>query len=270
MYRRSLISFIDILGFRHLIANSTFEQVSKKLAKVKHFSGTEDEDGDGLEPRVIQFSDSIIRIRPLDGKANSEFPYGMLFHELYDLVFLQGELVKHGLCLRGGIAIGDVHFDAKTIFGPGFVRAYEMESQFANFPRIVLDPQVLQQLMKDKAMIANHHDIAEEVTHIRKLVRKDADGLFFVDYLNAFLPEVDVPEFQPLFLRDHKKLILEGVGKTAALTGVSAKYLWLANYHNDLVAKMPRSWFAAYDTSYDEIAISQKELPVNFDWPKSA
>lgn len=269
MYRRSLISFIDILGFKHLITSSTYHQVAEKLAAVKHFSGTDqEEDGDGLEPRVIQFSDSIIRIRPLEGKANSEFPYGMLFNELYDLVLMQGELVNHGVCMRGGIAIGDVHFDAKTIFGPGFVRAYEMETTFANFPRIVLDPQVLNDLMESKALVAKNHDVAEEVGHIRKLIRKDADGLFFVDYLNAFLSELDEPEFQPVFLRAHKKLILDGVGKGSALNGVSAKYLWLANYHNELVNRLEEKWFNHYETSHEEIAISQKELPVNFVWPK--
>lgn len=270
MYRRSLVSFIDILGFRHLIATSTFEQVAKKLAALKRFSGRDEDDGDGLEPRVIQFSDSIIRVRPLDGKANLEFPYGMLFHELHDLVFMQGELIKHGVCIRGGVAIGDVYFDSRTIFGPGFVRAYEMESQFANFPRIVIDPQVLQDLMREGALIAQHHDVAEEIRHIRQLVRKDSDGLFFVDYLEAFLPELDEPEFQPVVLRDHRQMILDGVGKGAALNGVSAKYVWLANYHNALVARIPQGWFDQYGMSPSDVAVGQDELPMNFDWPRDA
>lgn len=269
MYKRALISFIDILGFKNLIASSDYAAVAKKLEAVKRFSGPEaDEDGEGLEPHFIQFSDSIIRIRPLDGKANSDFPSGIIFHELYDLVLMQGELVKHGVCLRGGIAIGDVHYDDKTIFGPGFVRAYEMESQYANFPRIVLDPQVLRELLVNKTLIARHHDVTEEIRYIRNLVQKDADGLFFVDYLNAFIDELDHPEFEPDFLRDHKQLVLSGLDKAEQLSGVAAKYLWLANYHNRLARSIGNEWFKTYGLTLKDIEINSQEMPVNFDWPE--
>ncbi|BDE73457.1 MAG TPA: hypothetical protein PK306_02720 [Aquabacterium sp.] len=268
MYRRSLITFIDILGFKHLIQTSTDAQITEKLATLRRFSATEDdEDGEGFEPKVIQFSDSIIRIRPLEGASNKSFPYGLVFHELHDLVLLQGELIKHGICLRGGIALGDVHFDAQTVFGPGFVRAYELESGFANFPRIVVDPEVLNDLMTDERLRAQHHGVADEVDAIRKLVRKDADGIFFVDYLHAFLTELDEPESQPDVLRDHKQLILNGMGNARGLNTVPAKYLWLANYHNGLVRSLSRKWYQHYDLTLADLEISSKEMPINFEWP---
>lgn len=184
-------------------------------------------------------------------------------------MLLQGELIKHGICLRGGIALGDAHFDSQTVFGPGFVRAYELESGFANFPRIVIDPEVLNDLMTDKRLRAQHHGVVDEVEAIRKLVRKDADGIFFVDYLHAFLTELDEPEFQPDVLRSHKRLILSGLGNSHGLSTVPAKYLWLANYHNGLVRRLSKKWYRHYGLTLADLEISAKEMPINFEWPSN-
>ena len=50
-----------------------------------------------------------------------------------------------GFLLRGGIAIGDIYHDDEVVFGPALVRAYELKSQIAVYPRIVLDKEVLDQ-----------------------------------------------------------------------------------------------------------------------------
>lgn len=56
MYRRAIITFIDILGFKQLIESQSFEQVHKKLSVVRRLSEVEEQaDGEGFEPKVIQF-----------------------------------------------------------------------------------------------------------------------------------------------------------------------------------------------------------------------
>ena len=47
------------------------------------------------------------------------------------------------LARRGGVAIGDIYHDDEAVFGPGLVRAYDIESNVAKFPRIVVDHEVL-------------------------------------------------------------------------------------------------------------------------------
>jgi len=47
------------------------------------------------------------------------------------------------LARRGGVAIGDIYHDDEAVFGPGLVRAYDIESNVAKFPRIVVDQEVL-------------------------------------------------------------------------------------------------------------------------------
>jgi hypothetical protein len=47
-----------------------------------------------------------------------------------------------GLLIRGAITIGDIVHDDSIVFGPALNRAYELESQQAIYPRIILDPDV--------------------------------------------------------------------------------------------------------------------------------
>jgi hypothetical protein len=264
MYRHSLITFVDILGFRSLISSSDFNGVSKKLKAVTRVSGaSEQSNEDELAPKVIQFSDSIIRIRPLDHTR----PYGALFHELLDLIHMQGELVQHGVCMRGGIAVGDVHFEAHTAYGPGFVRAYEIESTFANFPRIVVDPAVLARLNDDERLGADHNRLEDDIDSVKKLLRRDSDGLYFVDYLSVFLGELDHVSFEPMFIIAHKNLILGGLRDVENLTSVSAKYLWLANYHNNFVRRLSKKWLRDSHLQLADVEIKSSEMPLNFEWP---
>lgn len=263
MYRAAVITFVDILGFKALVNSSTYEEIRAKLETVLRFSGfDENEDGEGLEPKIIQFSDAIIRIRPLDSKTNSESPYGLAFYELLDLVHMQGELVIHGICLRGGVSIGEIHFEEQTIFGPGFVRAYELESIYAKYPRVVVDPKFIKALSSDKRLLSSHNPEKYEIDSIRKMIRQEDDGVYSIDYLRAFLGEVDEPEDQPFFLRKHKELILSNSKGLDDLNPISAKYLWMANYHNTVISEIDDKVFDAYEIKRSELEISSKEMPV--------
>lgn len=261
MYRTSIISFIDILGFKNLVNSSTYEELSEKLRIIRRLSGDDDGlNGEGLEPKVIQFSDSIIRIRPLDSETNKEAPYGAMFYEMLDLVHLQAELINHGVCVRGGVSIGKVHFDDDTLFGPGFVRAYEMESVFANYPRIVIDPSLIQLLGNDSLLFSNHNSVDDELNAIKKNITKGSDGLYFVDYLRSFQSEVDSLEDIPLFLSNHKQIIIENSSETDNLTSVSAKYLWMSTYHNEVVDELSDKWLKSYGLRKAELLISADDI----------
>lgn len=258
MYRQAVITFIDILGFKHLISTGTFEEVSKKLKTIRRLSAVDDQaDGESFKPKVIQFSDSIIRIRPLDSEANKEYRYGLMFHEMLDLVHIQGELINHGICVRGGVSIGDAHVDDQTLFGPGFVRAYELESVYANFPRIVLDPALIQQLHEDRRLASTHNSLQEEFAYISKNIRRESDGIYFVDYLRSFLDEIDDQNNIPVFLRNHKELIVNNFGGTTQLTPVSAKYLWMASYHNSVIREFNEGF-----RRRENLEITPKEVPM--------
>ena len=263
MYREAVTTFVDILGFKHLISTSTYEEVEAKLSTVRRLSGLDEtEDGDGFEPKVIQFSDSIIRIRPLDATLNKKSRYGLMFFEMLDLVHMQGELINHGVCVRGGVSVGKVHFDSQTLFGPGFVRAYELESIYADYPRIVIDPMLIQQLKKDKRLASAQHTLSEELSYIHRNIRKGSDGIYFIDYLRSFLSEIDDPENIPIFLKNHKEIILKNAGGADQLSSISAKYLWMANYHNELIAELDAEFFKDYGFERKSFEVTAEEMPL--------
>lgn len=263
MYRQSVITFIDILGFKQLIAKSKFEEINEKLKTIRRLSELDEtQDGEGFEPKIIQFSDSIIRIRPLDSKANKESRYGLMFYEMLDLVQMQGELINHGICIRGGVSFGDVHFDDQTLFGPGFVRAYELESTYANYPRIVIDPVLINNLRIDKRLASSHNTLDDELDYIRNNITKEADGIYFIDYLRSFLGEIDDPSNIPVFLANHKQIIIDNASGAAELTPISAKYLWMASYHNTVIKELQEDFFAHHAIDRRELEISSTEMPM--------
>jgi hypothetical protein len=263
MYRKAVITFVDILGFKEIIASSSYEHVAKKLETVRRLSGhSKDEDGDGFDPKVIQFSDSIIRIRPLDSIANKASRYGLLYFELLDLVHLQGELINHGVCVRGGVSFGNVHFDDSTLFGPGFVRAHELESIYANYPRIVIDPELIGMLRKDKRLASAQNSVADELSYIRKNIRKGDDGIYFIDYLRSFMAEIEKPKNVTQFLANHRQVILEQSTGVSQLTPVSAKYLWMANYHNAVLAELDYAFFRSHGLKRSDLEICPKDMPL--------
>ncbi|NEU14723.1 hypothetical protein G3T14_21835 [Methylobacterium sp. BTF04] len=131
--------------------------------------------------RSIAFSDSVIRIRFFD----TDFSTGALFHEILNLVHVQGEMAGEDVLLMGGVTIGEVHLDGDMVFGPGFNRAYDLESQFAVSRRIVIGQEAFDALRTDRRLISENHTAEEDIAYIRRLVTRSDDGIWFVDYLAA-------------------------------------------------------------------------------------
>jgi len=146
--------------------------------------------------RSFAFSDSIVRVRPYDAEYND----GSLFHEIIALVHAQADLSHHGIFIRGGVAVGKIVFEKNAVFGPALVRAYDLESQYANVPRIIIGPEVFHELRRNAKLRAEHHELTHEIHYIKKLVRRGDDGLWFVDYLKAFVSEMGEPTQYPQFI----------------------------------------------------------------------
>jgi hypothetical protein len=110
---------------------------------------------------------------------------------LIDLVHAQTELAGRGILVRGGMTVGNIYAAADLAYGPAFVRAYDLESKLANYPRIVLDPSLIKALRDDKRIRSAQHSPDEEIAYIRSLIRQGDDGLWFVDYLGASSTEFE-------------------------------------------------------------------------------
>lgn len=261
MYNYSIVTFIDVLGFREIVKNKNADEIDKILDIFNDFaSSEEDKELNPFEPTCLSFSDSIVRVRNLDSEENISYPIGHLFHEVNSLVHIQMNLINMGVLIRGGVSVGDVKVAKDRVFGPAFVAAYEIESKFSNYPRIVISPELINSIATDFRVANENHTAEEERAYLRSQLAKGDDGLCFVDYLRASKAELDDPDYYPEFLRKHKDLIVQNGQLHNDLSSTSSKYIWLSNYHNSVISEISDSYFEHYNFKKNDFLISHKEI----------
>jgi|SRR5579872_7038430 len=250
-YRRAYITYIDVLGFRSLIRES--EKSPSRIKDIRGILRTLREQSKQLtlkSPdkrrrtrhvfRAVGFSDLTVRIVDLASR-DRQIDYVVYFlAEAECLAYMQCRLACRGkgrrpLLIRGGMTFGAL--DSKTtarsndfLFGPALVRAYELESRTAIFPRIVVDRKILNLLtpFNRSAVLGSN------------LVRQSDDGVYFVNYLFKCRESKGGHRGDPSLL-EHKVMIeteLNRLSIAGADETVLQKYLWLANYHNIAVRQM--------------------------------
>jgi len=159
IYSNRFAAFIDILGFKQLIAqieaqDEGAEHLHKRLVSVLNFLNEESIESNGQhdlliyeleddklverelgDPRITYISDCVIV------SAESTF---LGFKNLCNkLTKLATDLACDGMFLRGAITYGPLYHDKKFIFGSAYQNAYHIESTKAKNPRIVIDETVL-------------------------------------------------------------------------------------------------------------------------------
>jgi hypothetical protein len=236
-YRESIVTFCDILGFSSLVSSQPPLVIESKLDAVTRHTKLPKDMAELFEAASFHFSDSIVRVLPLDSEANRR-GIGIVFYELLDLVHAQMELIRHGVFLRGGVASGPVSFTSEQVFGPAMIRAYELESQIAVYPRIIVDPVLIAAITTNSALRKDTHDAHEEMRYVKGLLRRDLDGIWFVDYLYAGRSEANSPAHYVRMLEDHKEVIEQELAGCSTLNRTAAKHTWLAQYHNSVIAQL--------------------------------
>jgi hypothetical protein len=261
-YENAIISFLDILGFGSIVLNSAYEEVRKTLNAIEYFSKPQKyfDAKDFYKPIVHIFSDTIIRIRPVERKDNRKYRIGLLFHELLDLLHIQGELIGHGALLRGAVSFGKISISKTQIFGPGLIRAYELEKNCAIYPRIIVDPDLIIEFHRNRLLRSQHNTIEYEKEYISNMLRKGDDAFWFIDYLRAFESELDEQEMYPSFLSEHKKLILDRAQEHQLPRNVIQKFLWLVHYHNQIVNSLNTKVLKKYGVRKDDLLILASDI----------
>jgi hypothetical protein len=140
--------------------------------------------------------------------------------------------------LRGAIVFGDICHKKEVIFGPAVIQAYEMERKVAKWPRVVVDPQLIDLLSDENKRYI--FDI---------MLSKDMDGLPFIDYLKyIFLSKAieestkttglpwDLPS--DFVFRQHKSAIWHALREPRLRRRVVYGFHKLSIYHNDCIDKI--------------------------------
>lgn len=215
-YSERIIAFVDILGFGTIVATidkhpERHEQIQGAL---RYLKGQKTSYSQGiakaLELEISAFSDSIV----LSTRANQPFDV------IHACGWLQANLLGSGILVRGGISSGKtVHAD-DILYGEGMLKAYRLESSAAIYPRIVVDPSVVD-LINWKMQEA--------------FLGCDADGLWFVDPFKfdgsvGGAVELAADGWDPheLYLEDVGRHIENGLNAAEAVDH-RAKWTWMGS-----------------------------------------
>ncbi|MBP7791475.1 MAG: hypothetical protein KA120_00230 [Candidatus Goldbacteria bacterium] len=243
-YKTCIITFLDILGFKKVMENETDPNVILEKLKIFEYYNEDQRPFRRGEPYFFKFSDMAIRVRNVLSRSNIKYPQGILFFELLDLVHLQTNMVANDIFIRGAVVIDELYYEKKNVFGPGFNRAYKFESQIAKFPRIVIDPEIFKFLRSASDLFKKReHNLKMEMSDIKNNIRKDADGLYFIDYLRAIADECDDVEEYLSFVLRHKEVIVNNYKKNKKDFKIRTKTNWLIRYHNSTILKLSKSFF---------------------------
>lgn len=232
--RRSVVAFIDILGYMDLVKSANSEKDSQALLGRLHnalqsaretVDPNRSEDtmpklGDKDSSAFRAFTDNIVIGAPI--RDDGEIELDGVFDSLS---YFQVCMAIEGFFVRGAIAIGDLYMDDIAVFGAGLIEAYEGESTLARDPRIVLAPSA-------QLAVNRHLESYGRGSHApqNRYLLRDSDGQYFVNYLDTIIP-VDGC-FYEKELGAHKARIEEKLALLRSRPSVLAKYLWATNYHN--------------------------------------
>jgi len=180
------IAYIDILGYRGLIKEARgAERIAETVYEYLQFMNNvepfinEDEYPE-YELKIKAFSDNIV----ICSKAN-------WFEVLYATFLLQYFLfVRKKILVRGSLSYGEVHFNENFICGEGIVRAFDLESKIAIYPRVIIDDSYQERaevILEDMQEIYDKLSLNSNATKLAEIIFSniltDFDGCKFVDYL---------------------------------------------------------------------------------------
>lgn len=205
-YQFRLVAFIDILGFKEMLKNEDATTIIKHFSKFHSWANQpsffesiayNDNEGDqasnSIQNRQIErtaeqqnrkvsvFSDLVV-ISYLGTKRLIEFNFSEMLDEIS---FIQQYFIQQGIPIRGGITYGELCHDNELCFGPGLVRAHELEKSMAFFPRIIIDPKISNR-KPFRSWIQNLSSTKTELF---------SDGYWGVNHLDKFLKYPDLESF---------------------------------------------------------------------------
>lgn len=240
---KSIVGFIDVLGFKELVRNARKEGKSQEhftdfhqalstwfnrieeIRREMSFPGAS-KDSD----KIRIYTDCILIGHPIN-KSVREYNFIEGCDEfrriLLALCHLQLEMTNEGYFIRGAIAIDELYMDDIIIYGNGAIDAYEAESKQAKYPRIILTKSAEDMLMEiSQGFVEQNRD-----NFISQYLYRDSDGKLFLSYLESIKIGDDDYQFVNE-LEKHQQRVEENLIKYHDNPHILEKYVWAANYHN--------------------------------------
>lgn len=219
-YEARLTLFIDFLGFKETVeATVNNSEALAHLVETISDATREANSGDRADFHATQFSDCLVISYSLKPDA--------LFVMVNKLSLMLISITYRGYLIRGGLTYGKLLHNDSSLLGPAMNRAYQLESEIAKWPRVILDPEVFNNLLSSPS--------SDELKTVKKFLKRDGiDGLWYFDYISAETVSGIVSgeyEFYPEYLATIADMIKKGLKNQSP--GVLAKYIWLYERYNE-------------------------------------
>ncbi len=137
-YERRLVAYFDVLGWRSHIdqAGSRPEAITILRLLLQMFSIFQRPGLVATDPGayLTSFSDNVVASVLADDESIPNF--------LAAIGGVQVGAACLGFFIRGAVTIGALFHDREIVFGPALNRAYLLENERANFPRVILDNDI--------------------------------------------------------------------------------------------------------------------------------
>jgi len=250
MYKKSLVAFIDILGFKEMVNRSTdnHQDYSLLLETLMRFHDLEkpeawttdlievEEDAqmkglDGFpiskKTRCTSLSDSIVVSVEIENDLNEAFSTLVA-----NLSSIGAQLLKDGILIRGGIDLSEVYHDNGIVFGKGMINAYELEEKVAQYPRIILSEKLISEL--NYPLLFKHKRYP-----YHQYIERFEDGcvgfhqLIFYQVLQNSTVLSDTQLIEDL--RKTKDIIIHGLDDNFTSPRIFEKYMWLKKQYDKLI-----------------------------------
>jgi hypothetical protein len=208
-YETRVTAFLDLLGFTEYVRRThrRGDLVGKLHELLNDLSKLGQDDYWAWSRRTTTFSDSIVLSEQIQACNIYDF--------LIALGRLQRRMITMELPVRGAVTVGRLYHDQGVVFGPALIKAYRLESSRAKVPRIVVDPAMVTAL--------------QEHQHAKDIVKKDADGLFFIHFLSKQVaPHTDI-YLNPI--EGEYRILYEMMNHYMTDTYVMQKLSWLDDYY---------------------------------------
>ena len=210
---KCIVAFIDILGVSAKIKHSVEEAIKDiwvfchRVVKTTY----------NTHVKVKIFSDNIFLCASLGNEDNTQ-----VIKEFFSIINDIETTMINGneLFVRGAIVVGNVHFEENFVLGEALLKAYEIESKVAIFPRIIVDETVFEHANKELPYF-----------------KKDMDGFYFYDFLKfaGYVCTNPTTKQGERFVNwgQFKTNILENYKNNRNNYAVLQKMNWLKQYCND-------------------------------------
>ena len=214
-------AYMDILGAKKYIESEESEKylniIQRVYAETIGLVKSNSQDFYMPKPKLKIFSDNIVLAIPKIEYFRESTNDISSCNIIIFAAFFQIIALKYSLLVRGGITVDNLYIDEDFVYGKALTQAYKLESEVANYPRIVINPKDIHLFMKSDFQ--------------QSILLKDSANIYYIDPFEHYFGYIheSVKNEELNILKD----ILQNKLKVDKDDKINQKICWFINMFND-------------------------------------